>query len=85
VSREARGLSSPRWVCFYDYWQGYTKSPQETLEQGIELAQKALAMDDSIANGHALLCALYRMKGDLVKAIAEGNGLWPSAQPCACP
>ena len=72
------------WVCFYDYWQGYTKSPRETLEKGIELAQKALAMDDSIANGHALLCALYRMKGDLVKAIAEGEravALGPSHAP----
>jgi len=72
------------WVCFYDYWQGYTKSPRETLEEGIELARKALAMDDSIANGHALLCALYRMKGDLVKAIAEGEravALGPSHAP----
>ena len=32
-----------------DYWLGTTKSPQETIEKGIELAQKALAMDDSIA------------------------------------
>ncbi len=72
------------WVCFYDYWQGYTKSPRETLEKGIELAKKALATDDSIANGHALLCALYRMKGDLVKAIAEGEravALGPSHAP----
>jgi tetratricopeptide (TPR) repeat protein len=61
------------WFCFYDYWQGYTKSPRETLEEGVKLAQKALAIDDSIANGHALLCALYRMKGDLDKAIAEGE------------
>ena len=61
------------WVCFYDCWQGYTKSPRETLEEGIELARKALAIDDSIANGHALLCTLYRMKGDLVKAVAEGE------------
>ena len=73
------------WVCFYDYWQGYTKSPQETLEKGIELAQKALAMDDSIANGHALLCALYRMKGDLARRLLRGNGLWPSGPAMRLP
>jgi len=61
------------WVYFYDYMQGYTKAPRETLEKGIELTQKALAINDSIGNGHALLCAFYRMKGDLVKAITEGE------------
>ena len=56
-----------------DYWLGNTKSPQETLEKGIELAQKALAMDDSIADAHGLLCALYMLKREYDKAIAEGE------------
>ncbi len=61
------------WVCQRDYWLGNTKSPRETLEKGIELAQKALAMDDSIDNAHALLCNLYSIKRDYDKAIAEGE------------
>ncbi len=61
------------WVYQHDYWLGNTKSPRETIEKGIELAQKALAMDDSIASAHALLCALYIYKGEYDKAIAEGE------------
>jgi adenylate cyclase len=52
---------------------GNTKSPRETIEKGIELAQKALAMDDSIAEAHGLLCALYIAKKEYDKAIAEGE------------
>ena len=55
------------------YYLGNTKSPQETLEKGIELAQKAVAMDDSIADSHALLCELYTTKREFDKAIAEGE------------
>jgi adenylate cyclase len=61
------------WVYHNDYFLGNTKSPQETLGKGIELAQKALAMDDSLARPHGLLCALYTAKREYDKAIAEGE------------
>jgi tetratricopeptide (TPR) repeat protein len=61
------------YVCYFDYVLSNTKSPRETLEKGIELAQKALAMDDSIANAHGLLSRLYSYKGERDKAIAEGE------------
>jgi adenylate cyclase len=61
------------WVYHHDYMLGNTKSPRETIEKGIELAQKALAMDDSIADAHGLLCALYLTKREYDKAIAEGE------------
>ena len=61
------------WVYSIDYVLGNTKSPRETIEKGIELAQKALAMDDSIALAHALLCRLYIDKREYDKAIAEGQ------------
>jgi TolB-like protein/class 3 adenylate cyclase/Tfp pilus assembly protein PilF len=67
------GYLSLGWVYQNDYWLGNTKSPQETLEKGIELAQKALAMDDSLAGPHGLLCALYTAKREYDKAIAEGE------------
>jgi adenylate cyclase len=60
-------------VHFQDYRLGNTKSPRETIEKGIELAQKILALDDSIAEGHVLLCNFYSMKGETEKAIAEGE------------
>ncbi len=61
------------WVYHHDYWLGNTKSPRETIEKCIELAQKALAMDDSISGAHALLCPLYFGKREYDKAIAEGE------------
>ncbi|MGA2954118.1 MAG: tetratricopeptide repeat protein [Thermodesulfobacteriota bacterium] len=56
-----------------DYWLGNTKSPRETIEKGIELTQKALAVDDSIADAHGILCSLYLTKREYDKAIAEGE------------
>ena len=56
-----------------DYWLGNTKSPRETVEKGIELAQKALAMDDSLADAHSVLGALYIAKKEYDRAIAEGE------------
>jgi len=61
------------WVYHHEYWLGITKSPRETLEKAIELGQKALVMDDSLAFAHGLLCGVYRAKGELDKAIAEGE------------
>jgi len=60
-------------VYYLDYVLGNTKSPRETIEKGIELAQKALAMDDSIADAHGLLCLFYLRKREYDKAIAEGE------------
>jgi len=57
----------------HDYRRSNTKSPRETLEKGIELAQKMLALDDSIAEGHVLLGNFYSIKGEHEKAIAEGE------------
>ena len=61
------------WVYHHDLLLGNTKSPRETLEKSMELAQKALAMDDSIAFAHALLCTLYSFKREYDKAVAEGE------------
>ena len=61
------------WVYFFDFVTGNTKSPRETLEKGLELGQKALALDDSVGAAHALMSALYSIKGEHEKAIAEGE------------
>ena len=37
------------WIYYWDYILGNTKSPQETIEKSMEMAQKVLAMNDSIA------------------------------------
>jgi adenylate cyclase len=56
-----------------DYWLGSTKSPQESIEKAIELAQKSLALDDTLAQPHGLLSHLYSLKREHQKAIAEGE------------
>ena len=54
-------------------YQMVTKSPQETLKKSQELIEKALAMDDSIAQAHAFLGTIHVQKGDFDKALAEGE------------
>ena len=61
------------WIHQQEYWLGITKSPRETIEKGIELAQKALALDDSNAGAYALLSEFYSIKKEHDKAIAEGE------------
>jgi len=61
------------WVYHHDYFLGNTTSPQETIEKGITQAQKALAIDSKSSEGHTVLCALYSIKREYDKAIAEGE------------
>jgi len=56
-----------------DIWFGTTKSPQESLEKAIELAQKAIALDDGLPDGHAILGYLYCYRREYDKAIVEGE------------
>jgi adenylate cyclase len=61
------------YVNLTEYWLGIGKSPRESIEKGIELAQKALAMDDSLYSAHGLLSGLYALKKEYEKSIAEGE------------
>lgn len=65
------------WVYQNDYLLGNTKSSEETIEKGIDLAQKALLMDDSmndsVVDAHSLLCSLYLSKREYDKAIVAGE------------
>jgi adenylate cyclase len=56
-----------------DYWYGSGKSPQESIEKAIELARKAIALDDAYASPHGLLSFLYSIKREYEKALAEGE------------
>jgi adenylate cyclase len=60
-------------VNYLEYWLGLGKSPQESIEKGIELGQKALAMDDSLPTAHGQLSLFYSLKGEHERAIAEGE------------
>ncbi len=56
-----------------EFFLDRTKSPQETVEKGYELAKKALAMDDSLPSVHILLSNIYNFKREYDRAIAEGE------------
>jgi TolB-like protein/Tfp pilus assembly protein PilF len=61
------------WIYHIDVAIGNTQSRRETIEKGIKMAEKALAMDDSVANTHALLAFLYLNEYEHDKAIVEGE------------
>jgi adenylate cyclase len=52
-----------------DYWFG----SRESAERGIEMVQKALTMDDTLAEAHGILALLYIQKREYEKGIAEGE------------
>jgi adenylate cyclase len=56
-----------------DVYLGSSKSPKDSIVRGIELTQKALALDDSSADAHSQLGFLYIMMGQHDKGIAEAE------------
>ena len=60
-------------VHLLEYWVGTGKSPRESMEKGMELAQKALAMDDSLWSAHGILSGFYTLKREYEKSMAEGE------------
>jgi len=60
-------------VHLLEYWVDTGKSPRESIEKGMEQAQKALAMDDSLWAVHGILSRFYTLKREYEKSIAEGE------------
>ena len=57
---------------FWDVWFGPPKSPEDSINQGIAMAKKAIALDDN-PRAHGILGLLYVNKGDYDKAVEEGE------------
>jgi len=62
------GLSYTHWT---DVIFGWSRSPSESIAQAVELAQKALALDDSLADTRVLLGNIYLMKKQYELAMEE--------------
>jgi adenylate cyclase len=60
-------------IHYMDYWLGTGKSPRESIDAGIELAQNSITVDDRRAEAHGLLGLLYCLRKEWDKAIAEGE------------
>jgi adenylate cyclase len=54
-----------------DVWVGTSKSPKESIGKAIGLTKKAIVLDDTYAEAHALLGYLYTMTKQYDKGIAE--------------
>jgi adenylate cyclase len=56
-----------------DVFLGTSKSPKESIAKAIELTQKALALDDSLAVARGRLGFLYTLIGQHEKGVAEAE------------
>ena len=61
------------WTHFWDARFGWSESPAKSLQRAFQLAQKAVAMEESIDLGHSLLASIYLVMREHDKAIAEGE------------
>ena len=69
----AFAYASLAYTHFMDVLLGASKNRGESIERGIELAQKAIAMDESLERPHGILSLLYILKRDYDKAIIEAE------------
>jgi len=61
------------WTHLTAVYNGWTKSPEESITQALELAQRAIALDSSQADAFSLLGNIYLLTHQYEKAIAEGE------------
>ena len=58
---------------YADVWNFFSEDYKESIAKVAEMAQKALALDDSHAGGHRLMSFVYKMSGQIDKALSEGK------------
>jgi Tfp pilus assembly protein PilF len=56
-----------------DISYGTCKSLKQSLKRALDLVEKAIELDDSLAEAHGILGFIYLMKRQHNKAIAEGR------------
>ncbi|NIM97759.1 MAG: adenylate/guanylate cyclase domain-containing protein, partial [candidate division Zixibacteria bacterium] len=61
------------WTHVLDVWFGSSESPEKSMERASELAQKAIALDETQDYAHSLLGHIFLMIRQYEKAIAEGE------------
>jgi len=61
------------WVHTIEVLMGFSKSPGDSINQALELAQKTAALGEDSARLHSLMARIYRVQGRFDEAIAEGE------------
>jgi Tfp pilus assembly protein PilF len=54
-------------------WLGTTESPKQALAKAKELLQKAITLDDKLAEAHGLLGFIYAIERQHDKALTQGK------------
>jgi adenylate cyclase len=71
--KSADAYGSLGWTYFFDAYFQWTGDPATNIERSIEMAQKALLLDDSSCGALALLSNDYQYQREFDRAIAEGE------------
>jgi adenylate cyclase len=58
---------------FFDAMYGWSKSPSKSMQRALELAEKALSVDDSQPYSYTLITIIYMLQRQHVKAIAKAE------------
>ena len=58
---------------FFDAMYGWSKSPPKSMQRALELAEKALSLDDSQPYSYTLITIIYMLQRQHVKAIAKAE------------
>jgi TolB-like protein/predicted Zn-dependent protease len=61
------------WSHLVEVWNGWSKSPRDSMKKAVELADKALTIDENDASSHALLGSIYLAQKKWDKAVEEGE------------
>ena len=61
------------WSHYNELWGGWSKNRAESFKQAVQIAQKAVDLDDTEAGAHILLGMLHIYRRQYEKAIAEGE------------
>jgi adenylate cyclase len=69
----AVGYTYLAWTYLLELLIGLGDSPEQSMARAIEFGQKALALDDSLADAHALSGSIYLVQRQWEKAVAEGE------------
>jgi len=61
------------WTHLVSILNGWSKTPEKSMEQAVDHTRKALDLDESLADAHALLGYVYLLKRDYDHAVEGGE------------
>jgi TolB-like protein/Flp pilus assembly protein TadD len=61
------------WSHLVEVWNGWSKSPGESMKKAVELGQKTLTLDENYEGAHSLLGSIYLVQKQWDKAIEAGR------------